>query len=257
MTLSWAVNSPLWSDSGISSLYSFLLSDDHPLADCSYQMPVTDGQATCWDHIDWGHCPWALSRTFLVETRDPVKLDTIPRSDRRRLSRNAHTFLYFKKGEPWCLAKGIIWPTKKENSRLSKEALRPLKFINGFLCGFFFFELRIHWRNTFSVAFSSGSDESGHSGGTDGRGRIMSVSKSRRHCSNKDGHRYSCHGALFNSRVHLKPTFAHGIFSAFHSNTRCPRSTRQRTSGSCDAVIFLLPKGISLLFLFFLIFIGV
>ena len=138
MTLSWAVNSPLWSESGISSLYSFLLSDDHPLADCSYQMPVTDGQATCWDHIGWGHCPWALSRTFLAETRDPVKLDTIPHPDRKRLCRNARTFLYFKKGEPWCLAKGIIWPTKKENSRLSKEALRPLKFINRFLCVFFF-----------------------------------------------------------------------------------------------------------------------
>ena len=144
-------------------------------------------------------------------------------------------------------------PQRKKIPCLSKEAPHPLKFINSFLCDsfFFFFELRIHWRNIFSVAFSSGSDESGHSGGTDGRGRIMSVSKSRRHCSNKDGHRYSCHGALFNSRVHLKPTFAHGIFSVFHSNTRCPRSTRQRTSGSCDAVIFLLPKGISLYFYFF------
>ena len=86
----------------------------------------------------------------------------------------------------------------------------------------------------------------------------MSVSKSRCHCSNKDGHCYSCHGALFNLQVHLKPTFAHGVFSAFHSNKRCsPHSTRQHTSGRSDAVNFLLPKGMSLLFLFFLIFIGV
>ena len=102
-------------------------------------MPVTDGQATCWDHIDWGHCPWALSRTFLAETRDPVKLDTIPRSDRRRLSRNAHTFLYFKKGEPWCLAKGIIWPTKKENSMLVKGSPTPFKIYQQFSLWFFFF----------------------------------------------------------------------------------------------------------------------
>ena len=140
---------------------------------------------------------------------------------------------------------------KERKFTLVKGSPAPFKVYQPVSLCFFFFELWIHWRNIFSVAFSSGSDESGHSGGTDGRGRIMSVSKSRRHCSNKDGHRYSCHGALFNSRVHLKPTFAHGIFSAFHSNTQCPRSTRQRTSGSCDAVIFLLPKGISLYFYFF------
>ena len=86
----------------------------------------------------------------------------------------------------------------------------------------------------------------------------MSVSKSRCHCSNKDGHCYSCHGALFNLRVHLKPTFAHGVFSAFHSNKRCsPHSTRQHTSGRSDAVNLLLPKGMSLLYFYFLIFIGV
>ena len=138
MTLSWAVNSPLWSDSGISSLYSFLLSDDHPLANCSYQMPVTDGQAACWDHIDWGHCPWALLRTFLAETRDPVKLDTIPHSDRRRLCRNACTFLYFIQGESWCLAKGIIWPTNKENSTLVKGSPAPFKVYQRFSLFFFF-----------------------------------------------------------------------------------------------------------------------
>lgn len=119
-------------------------------------MPVTDGQTACWDHIDWGHCPWALSRTFLVETRDPVKLDTIPHSDRRLLCRNACTFLYFIQGEPWCLAKGIIWPTKKENSMLVKGSPTPFKIYQQFSLWFFFFfffELRIHWRNIFSVAF--------------------------------------------------------------------------------------------------------
>lgn len=46
-------------------------------------------------------------------------------------------------------------PQRKKIPCLSKEAPHPLKFINSFLCDFFFFffELRIHWRNIFSVAF--------------------------------------------------------------------------------------------------------
>ena len=114
---------------------------------------------------------------------------------------------------------------------------------------FLIFELRIHWRNIFSVAFSSGNDESAiweeqMAGGGLCRSQRALVTAQRLSP-------LFLPGAHFSSPMHLKPTFAHSAFSACHSNKRCPRSTRQRSPGRSDGVIFNLPKGMSLLHFYF------
>lgn len=127
----------------------------------------------------------------------------------------------------------------------------PLKIYQVFFVIFFFliFELRIHWRNIFSVAFSSGNDESAireeqMAGGGLCRSQRAIVTVQRLSP-------LFLPGAHFNSPMLLEPTFAQGAFSACHSNKRCPHSTRQRSSGRSDAVIFNLPEGMSLLYFYF------
>lgn len=139
---------------------------------------------------------------------------------------------------------------RKKIPRLSKEALRHLKFINSFLCDFFFnFWTEDSLKKYFSVAFSSGNDESAireeqMAGGGLCRSQRAIVTVQRLSP-------LFLPGAHFNSPMRLEPTFAHGAFSACHSNKRCPHSTRQRSSGRSDAVIFNLPKGMSLLYFYF------